>query len=175
MTATECINFSFLPSALSPVTAQPPWGYNMPMSRSLSTVLALVLLLAPAFSVASASSRTSRQVPDSPADDALRSGITHLEQTEYADALKEFDRALDLFAAAQRLEDARRAYMQLFVSHRSQANMLMKAMKTWVEKRRSHSGGLAPGSFVAFDTWVQERDALAAATINLVHNSPDWK
>jgi hypothetical protein len=167
------------------------------MSRPLSTVLALVLLLAPAFLVASGSppslarfrramarptvalaevgSRTSLQAPESPADDAVRSGITHLEQTEYAEALKEFDRALDLFASAQRLEDARRAYMQLFVSHRSQANMLMKAMKMWVERRRSHSGGLAPESFAAFDTWVKERDALAAATINLVHNSPDWK
>ena len=65
--------------------------------------------------------------------------------------------------------------MQLFVANRNYANVLMKAMKTWVEKRRTDSGGLAPATFAAFDSWVKERDALAAATINLVHNSPDWK
>ena len=84
-------------------------------------------------------------------------------------------RRLDQYAGAQRLEDAKHAYMQLFVSNRNYANMLMKAMKTWVEKHRNDSGGLAPAAFRAFDGWVKERDALATATINLAHNSPDWK
>jgi hypothetical protein len=167
------------------------------MSRTLSTVLALVLLLEPAFLVASgfppslarfrravarpavalaeAGSRTAPQGSDSPADVALKSGITCLEQTEYSQALKEFDRALDLFAASQRLEDAQRAYMQLFVAHRSHASMLMRAMKTWVERRRNLSSESTSDTFMAFESWVEERDALAAATINLVHNSPDWK
>ena len=65
--------------------------------------------------------------------------------------------------------------MQLFVVNRNYANVLMKAMKTWVEKRRNDSGGVAPAALAAFESWVKERDALAAATINLVHNSPDWK
>jgi hypothetical protein len=140
----------------------------MLMSRSLSTVLALFLL-------AGIASPCAAEQADSPAEAALGSGITRLEQTEHSEALKEFDRALDSFAGAQRLEDAQRAYMQLFVAHRSHANMLMKAMKAWVEKRRTHSSGLAPAASAAFDSWVKERDALAAATINLVHNSPDWK
>jgi hypothetical protein len=138
------------------------------MSRTLSTVLALFLL-------AGTASAGAGEPADSPADDALKSGITCLGQTEYSQALKEFDRALDLFAGSQRLEDAQRAYMQLFVAHRSHANMLMKAMKTWVEKRRNHSSESTSDTFMAFASWVKERDALAAATINLVHNSPDWK
>jgi hypothetical protein len=141
----------------------------MRMSRVLSTAAALILLAGSGFS------RTLAAPLDSAAHDALKAGVTRLERAEYSAASAEFDRALDLFAGAQRLEDAQRAYMQLFVTNRSYANVLMKAMKSWVDKRRTDSGGVPPATFAAFDGWVQERDALAAATINLVHNSPDWK
>jgi hypothetical protein len=146
------------------------------MSRSLSTALALILLLA---GTGMGSARVAASgltlSPDSPANDALKSGITRLERAEYSEAVREFDNALDLYAGAQRLEDAKHAYMQLFVVNRNFANVLMKAMKTWVEKRRNDAGGVAPAALAAFGSWVKERDALAAATINLVHNSPDWK
>jgi hypothetical protein len=158
------------------------------MSRSLSTALALILLLAGTgaesahlaasgltISVASGLRPALQQAPDSPANDALKSGITRLESAEYSEAAREFDNALDLYAGAQRLEDVKHAYMQLFVVNRNYANVLMKAMKTWVEKRRNDADGVAPAALAAFDSWVKERDALAAATINLVHNSPDWK
>ncbi len=141
------------------------------MSRSLSTALALVLLLA----AAGTNSAHAVEPPDSPANDTLKRGITRLERAEYSEALREFDSALDLYAGAQRLEDAKHAYMQLFVVNRNYANVLMKAMKTWVEKRRNDAVGVAPATLAGFDSWVKERDALAAATINLVHNSPDWK
>jgi len=150
------------------------------MSRSLSTALALFLLFAGARAesgrlAASDLSQALPQAPVSQANDALKSGITRLERAEYSEAVKAFDGALDLYAGAQRLEDAKHAYMQLFVVNRNYANVLMKAMKTWVEKRRTDAGGMAPAALAAFDSWVKERDALAAATINLVHNSPDWK
>lgn len=125
--------------------------------------------------MASGLGRALQRPPDSPANDALKGGITRLERAEYAEALREFDSALDLYAGTQRLEDAKRAYMQLFVVNRNYANVLMKAMKTWMEKRRRASGGMALAALTAFESWVKERDALAAATINLVHNSPDWK
>lgn len=161
---------SRLQSTLCPVSAASV-GYNMLMSRSLSTALALVLLLA----ATRANSSHAAAPPDSPADDTLKRAITQLEQADYSGALREFDRALNLYADAQRLEDAQHAYMQLFVVNRNYANVLMKAMKTWVEKRRNDAMGVAAGTVATFDSWVKERDALAAATINLVHNSPDWK
>jgi hypothetical protein len=141
----------------------------MRMSRVLSTAAALVLLVGSGFS------RTLAEPSNSPAQDALAIGMMRLERAAYADALQSFERALDLFASAQKLDDAQRAYMQLFVTNRNYANVLMKAMKSWVDKRRSDLAAVLPGTFAAFDAWVKERDALAAATINLVHNSPDWK
>jgi hypothetical protein len=149
----------------------------MPMARSLSTALALMVLFLGTGShlVAAGLGRTQQQPHESPADEALKSGITRLERAESSEAVKAFDSALDLYAGAQRLEDAKHAYMQLFVVNRNYANVLMKAMKTWVEKRRTDAGGMTPAALAAFDNWVKERDALATATINLVHNSPDWK
>jgi hypothetical protein len=161
--------FSRLTFDLCPVSGAPV-GYNMPMRRSLSTVVVSFMLLVLAATLPS----FAAGLPESPANDAVKSGIARLERAAYSEALKEFDRSLDLFAGAERLDGAQRAYMQLFVSHRHHANVLMKAMKAWVEKRRTAPGGSAP-ELVAFDTWVKERDALAEATINLVHNSPDWK
>jgi hypothetical protein len=142
----------------------PTSSYNKLMYRWMSTALALFLLATPA----------SAQ-PDVSAEDALKIGIERLQRAEHVEALGYFDKALDSYAGAQRLDAARGAYMDLFVSNRTYANALMKAFKTWVEKHRTDAAGLDPSVFAAFDAWVHERDALAAATINLVHNSPDWK
>ena len=134
------------------------------MSRLLSTALALLVLTSP-----------NAAQTDAPANEALKAGIKRLESAEYADALKAFDKALDTYAGARRLEDAKRAYMQLFVGNRNHANVVMKAMKVWVETHRDDAAGLPAAAFAEFDAWVRERDALAEATVNLVHNSPDWK
>ncbi|HET9467911.1 MAG TPA: hypothetical protein VFO48_05850 [Vicinamibacterales bacterium] len=87
--------------------------------------------------------------------ESLSSGLKHLEKA--------------------RLSDAKRTYMYLFVHNRTASNELMKAMKAWVKKERGQHVGIDAASFEAFDAWVRERDALAAAVVNLGHNSPDWK
>lgn len=115
------------------------------------------------------------QSPDVAASDPLASGLQRLDRAEYAQALADLDKALDFYASARRLEEVKRVYMRLFVGNRNYSNVLMKAMKTWVEKHRTDTAGLEPEVFAAFGAWVQERDALAAATVNLSHNSPDWK
>jgi len=135
------------------------------MSRLIPTSAALLLL---AVAVAA-------QAPAAAANDAMNSGVTRLERAEYAAALKDFDTALDAYAAEQRLDHAQHEYMRMFVGNRHHANALMKAMKAWVLKHRTGTAGLPRAAFAAFDAWVQERDALAIATVNLVHNSPDWK
>ena len=65
--------------------------------------------------------------------------------------------------------------MHLFVHDRAASNVLMKAMKAWVEKRRAQPAGVEPAAIDAFDAWVRERDTLALSVGNLGHNSPDWK
>ena len=107
----------------------------------------------------------------------------------YERALASYERALVLaptsseaieyraeaYLALNRLDAAKQSYMHLFVHDRAASNVLMKAMKTWVEKRRAESAGVEPAAIDAFDAWVRERDTLALSVGNLGHNSPDWK
>src|SRR5512132_3524542 len=54
----------------------------------------------------------------------------------------EYRAAADL--ALNRLDDARQAYLDLFAADRKQADILMAAMKTWVESHRADAGGVDP-------------------------------
>jgi tetratricopeptide (TPR) repeat protein len=108
---------------------------------------------------------------------------------EYERALASYERALALapasseaieyraeaYLALNRLNDAKQAYMFLFVHDRAASNVLMTAMKAWVDTRRVAPEGVQPSAIDAFDAWVRERDTLAGAVVNLGHNSPDWK
>ena len=108
---------------------------------------------------------------------------------KYEQALASYERALaivpasteaieyraEAYLALNRVSDAQQAYMHLFVHDRAASNVLMTAMKAWVAKQRAAPVGMEPATLDAFDGWVRERDALAAAVVNLGHNSPDWK
>ena len=108
---------------------------------------------------------------------------------EYEHALQSYERALSLaptsieaieyraeaYLGLNRLEEAKDAYMHLFVHDRAASAVLMKAMRSWVENRRMQPAGLDPSTVAAFDTWVRERETLASSVGNLGHNSPDWK
>jgi hypothetical protein len=108
------------------------------------------------------SSDAPEKSPEAIATEALNSALKRLARNEYDAALKDF-------------ETAKKAYMHLFVHDRTASNMLMKAMKTWVEERRAKPADVEPSAIAAFDAWVRERDTLAASVGNLGHNSPDWK
>lgn len=104
-------------------------------------------------------------------------------------ALESYDRALALepayaeaiayraeaYLGLNRFDEARQSYMHLFVHDRTASGVLMKAMKTWVARRRAEPAGIDAAALSAFEAWVHERDALAASVLNLGHNSPDWK
>jgi tetratricopeptide (TPR) repeat protein len=116
-------------------------------------------------------------------------GYSYRKLGLYERALESYDRALTLapsytlaieyraeaYLGLNRLEDVKRAYMQLFVADRGASNVLMKAMKMWVEQRRAAPTPIDAAAIDGFDTWLRERDALAASVVNLGHNSPDWK
>jgi tetratricopeptide (TPR) repeat protein len=107
----------------------------------------------------------------------------------YERALASYERALVLaptsseaieyraeaYLGLNRLDAAKQSYMHLFVHDRTASNVLMKAMKAWVEKRRTQPAGVEPAVIDAFGAWVHERDTLALSVGNLGHNSPDWK
>jgi tetratricopeptide (TPR) repeat protein len=129
-----------------------------------------------------------RLMPDSyRAHNALGYALRKLGN--YDQALASYEKALKLapnfgdaieyraeaYLALNRLNDAKQSYIHLFVHDRANANVLMKAMKAWVAKHRKMPSGVDPSVLAAFETWVNERDMLASATVNLGHNSPDWK
>ncbi|MCI0409175.1 MAG: hypothetical protein L0191_11550, partial [Acidobacteria bacterium] len=102
-----------------------------------------------------------------------------LRKTEdYTGALEAYNRALSLAAAyspaieyraeaylaLDQLEDAKKAYLQLFPNDRSHADELLTAMKGWVAKRQGDPGKLTPEMVQSFSTWVQEREELAKQT-----------
>ena len=113
-------------------------------------------------------------------------GYAHRKLGDYTRALDSYERALaiapgftaaieyraEAYLALNRLEEAKHAYMQLFVNDRTASHVLMNAMKAWLGAPRA---GVDEATFSAFASWVKERDALAAAVVNLGHNSPDWK
>jgi len=116
-------------------------------------------------------------------------GYSYRKLGNYARALESYEQALKLaptfseaieyraeaYLGLNRLDEAKQAYMQLFVSDRMTSHVLMKAMKAWVAKRRTDPAGVDAATLNAFDAWVQERDTLAASVLNLGHNSPDWR
>ena len=52
----------------------------------------------------------------------------------------------EAYLGLNRLDDAKQAYMHLFVHDRSASNVLMKAMKAWVGKHRARPAGVDPSS-----------------------------
>jgi tetratricopeptide (TPR) repeat protein len=116
-------------------------------------------------------------------------GYSYRKLGNYARALESYDQALKLapafsdaieyraeaYLGLNRLDEAKQAYMHLFVNDRGASNVLMKAMKAWVAQRRTTPAGIDAATLNAFDAWVQERDTLAASVLNLGHNSPDWR
>jgi tetratricopeptide (TPR) repeat protein len=116
-------------------------------------------------------------------------GYAYRKLGNYERALESYARALELepayteaieyraeaYLGLNRLEDAKQAYMHLFVHDRTTSAVLMKAMKAWVTKRRAEPAGVDTATLSAFAAWVHERDTLATSVLNLGHNSPDWK
>jgi len=96
-------------------------------------------------------------------------------------ALAAYDRALGMvpnyaeaieyraeaYLGLGRLDDAKEAYLQLFAGDRERADVLMEAMKQWVERHREDPGGHDPATVEAFAQWVSERAGLADQTASL--------
>jgi tetratricopeptide (TPR) repeat protein len=97
---------------------------------------------------------------------------------DYTGALEAYNHALSLAAAyapaieyraeaylgLDQVEDAKKAYLDLFPNDRSHADELLTAMKGWVQKRQSDPGKLTPEMVQSFSAWVQEREELAKQT-----------
>jgi len=113
-------------------------------------------------------------------------GYTSRKLGEYDKALAAYDQALSLkpdYAEAieyrgeaylwmNRLEDAKKAYMDLFGSQRQMANELMAAMEQWVKARRENASGVSAADIDNFAKWVSERSTIAQQTASLAADAP---
>jgi tetratricopeptide (TPR) repeat protein len=97
---------------------------------------------------------------------------------DYAKALEMYDQAIKMaepqgfFAEAveyraeaylglNRIDDAKKAYLDLFAADRKQADLLMAAMKQWVEQRKANPAGVDATALAGFEKWVGERTEVA--------------
>jgi tetratricopeptide (TPR) repeat protein len=67
-----------------------------------------------------------------------------------------------------RLEDAKKAYMDLFTADRPRADELSTAMAKWVEAKRLDPAGVDPQALEEFSTWLSQRLEIARQTTALL-------
>jgi tetratricopeptide (TPR) repeat protein len=113
-------------------------------------------------------------------------GYTSRKLGDYDKALAAYDQALRLkpdYAEAieyrgeaylwmNRLEEAKKAYMELFKDQRQMANELMAAMEQWVKARSTDAAGVAAADIESFSKWVSERGTIAQQTASLATDAP---
>ena len=107
-------------------------------------------------------------------------GFAYRKTGDYAKALEMYDQAIELakpkffseaveyrgeaYLALNRIDDARKAYLELFAADRAQADSLMDAMKKWVATHKTDPAGVSPEAVTGFEKWLDERDGLAKQT-----------
>ena len=93
-------------------------------------------------------------------------GFSYRKLGDYAKALENYDRALQLapnfpdaieyrgeaYLALNRLDDAKQSYLTLFAMDRKQADSLMAAMKDYVAKKKADPAGVDAAALSAFET-----------------------
>ena len=68
----------------------------------------------------------------------------------------------ETYLGLNRLDEAKKAYMQLFQNDRVLADQLMAAMIAWIAERRDDAKGLDTAVVEQFADWVDERNELAS-------------
>jgi tetratricopeptide (TPR) repeat protein len=115
-------------------------------------------------------------------------GFAYRKTGDYTKALEMYDQAIKMapgffseaveyraeaYLGLNRLDDARKAYLDLFAADRKQADILMAAMKAWVASHRTDAGGIDPAAVSDFEKWIGEREGLAKQTrLMAVTNRP---
>lgn len=102
-------------------------------------------------------------------------GYIHLQLGAYRESIDDYNHALALkpdileatlhrgeaLLGADRLTDAKAAYIYLFYHERPLADQLMAAMRKWLNDHRAAAGGMRAGDIDAFEKWLRERDGAA--------------
>jgi tetratricopeptide (TPR) repeat protein len=114
-------------------------------------------------------------------------GYSQRKLGDYNKALASYARALSLrpgypeateyrgeaYLGLNRIDDAKRAYLDLFATNRSLAERLLGAMKHWVDG----NGGAENSPAADLAKWIEERSQIAAQTASLTREgtSAGWR
>jgi tetratricopeptide (TPR) repeat protein len=103
-------------------------------------------------------------------------GYVSRKTGDFASALAMYDKAIamapgfyseaveyrgEAYLSLNRIDDAKKAYLDLFAADRKQADLLMVAMKDWIARRQADAAGVDPSVVAEFSTWVSERSDIA--------------
>src|SRR5262245_36817065 len=105
-------------------------------------------------------------------------GFALRKMGDYAKALEMYDQAIKMaepqgffseaveyraeaYLGLNRIDDAKKAYLDLFAADRKQADLLMVAMKQWVEQKKANPAGVDAAALEGFTKWVGERSEVA--------------
>jgi tetratricopeptide (TPR) repeat protein len=105
-------------------------------------------------------------------------GFAYRKLGEFKTALDLYDRALELsprfldaieyraeaYLGLNMIDAAKDDYLNLFAMDRKQADLLMKAMKDYVAKKKADPAGVDPAALAAFEAWIAERSGVADTT-----------
>ena len=108
-------------------------------------------------------------------------GYIHLRLGAYTESIDDYNHTLALkpdlypatlhraeaYLAVDRLDDAKRAYMDLFNHARPLADELMTAMQKWLAAHRTDANGMRVADVDSFDKWLQEQGGIAKQTASL--------
>jgi tetratricopeptide (TPR) repeat protein len=118
-------------------------------------------------------------------------GFAYRKLGDFTTALNFYDQALELsprfldaieyraeaYLGLNMIDAAKDEYLKLFAMDRGQADVLMKAMKEYVAKKKTDPGGLDPAVLTAFEAWIAERSSVAAVTrpMGLQRHAVAWQ
>jgi len=108
-------------------------------------------------------------------------GYSYRKLGDYPKALENYDKALQMapgfpeateyrgeaYLGLNRVDDAKKAYLELMASDRAQAALLLAAMKDWVSKRKADPSGVDAGAVSSFESWIAERGETAKLTASM--------
>jgi tetratricopeptide (TPR) repeat protein len=116
-------------------------------------------------------------------------GFSYRKTGDYVKALEMYDRALKLkpgfpdaieyrgeaYLALNRIDDAKKAYLEVLAADRKQADTLMAAMKIWIQDHKTTPAGVDAATVDGLEKWIGERSEIAkdTAAMGLSHG-PSW-
>lgn len=116
-------------------------------------------------------------------------GFAYRKTGDYVKALEMYDKALTLqpgfpdaieyrgeaYLGLNRVDDAKKAYLEVLAADRKQADTLMSAMKTWIQDHKTTPAGVDPATIDGLEKWIGERAEIAKDTAPMgLSHGPTW-